>query len=110
MPPTSPTGIPAIEAAAAAADRVIDPEHFGALVAYAHDEVPDVFLQFVQKRRPDIIDPTQIIPSGHAGLKARLEEMIEVGASKFVVLPIVEPDDWEAELDALAETVLPLQN
>jgi probable F420-dependent oxidoreductase len=102
-------GIPAIEAAAAAADRAIDPEHFGALVAYAHGEVPDAFIQFVQKRRPDIRDPAVIIPSGHDGLKARLEEMIEVGASKFVVLPIDEPEDWEAELGALAETVLPLQ-
>ena len=102
-------GIPAIEEAALEAGRAIDPEHFGALVAYAHGEVPDVFLSFVQKRRPDITDPTQIIPSGHAGLKARLEEMVDAGASKFVVLPIVEPDDWEAELDALAEAVLPLQ-
>ena len=50
-----------------------------------------------------------VIPSGHAGLKARLEEMVDAGASKFVVLPIVEPDDWDAELDALAEAVLPLQ-
>ena len=102
-------GIPAIEAAAAEAERVIDPEHFGALVAYAHGEVPDVLLQFVQKRRPDITDPTQIIPSGHEGLVQRLKEMIDVGASKFVVLPIVEPDDWETELDALADAVLPLQ-
>jgi hypothetical protein len=39
-----------------------------------------------------------------------LEEMIDAGASKFVVLPIVEPDDWDAELDALADAVLPLQN
>ncbi len=102
-------GIPVIDRAAAEAGRSIDPEHFGALVAYAHGEVPDVFLQFVQKRRPDITDPTQIIPSGHHGLKDRLEQMIEVGASKFVVLPILEPDDWDAELGALAETVLPLQ-
>lgn len=102
-------GIPAIVAAADEAGREIDPEHFGALVAYAHGEVPDVFLRFVQKRRPDITDPTQIVPSGHQGLRRRLEEMIEVGASKFVVLPITEPDDWADELGTLAETVLPLQ-
>jgi probable F420-dependent oxidoreductase len=102
-------GIPQITAAADEAERAIDPEHFGALVAYAHGEVPDVFLQFVQKRRPDITDPTQIIPSGYDGLVVRLKEMIDEGASKFVVLPIVEPDDWEAELATLADAVLPLQ-
>lgn len=102
-------GIPAIRAAADEAGRQIDPEHFGALVAYAHGEVPDAFLHFVQKRRPDITDPTQIIPSGHDGLCRRLEELIEVGASKFVVLPIVEPEDWPTELEALAAAVLPLE-
>ena len=35
--------------------------------------------------------------------------MIEAGASKFVVLPIVEPDDWTAELERVADAVLPLQ-
>jgi hypothetical protein len=32
-----------------------------------------------------------------------------VGASKFVVVPLADPGDWEAELDELAEAVLPLE-
>jgi hypothetical protein len=35
--------------------------------------------------------------------------MIEAGASKFVVLPLTEPTDWTAELEALAEAILPIQ-
>src|SRR4029453_6659453 len=113
-------GRPAVEAAAAEAGRATDPQHFGAplapphppragaLVPYSHAPVPDAFLPFIQRRRPDVTDPEQIIPRGHDGLVARLKEMIDAGASKFVVLPAMEPDDWEAELDALAEAVLPL--
>ena len=36
--------------------------------------------------------------------------MIEVGASKFVVLPLVEPRDWTAELERVADALFPLQN
>jgi probable F420-dependent oxidoreductase len=102
-------GRPVIEEAAAEVGRAIDPEHFGALVAYSHEAVPDVFLPFIQRRRPDVTDPEQIIPRGHEGLRKCLLEMIDAGASKFVVVPAAEPADWPAELGALAETVLPLQ-
>jgi hypothetical protein len=36
-------------------------------------------------------------------------EHIAVGASKFVVIPIAEPDDWDAHLAEVADAVLPLQ-
>ena len=32
------------------------------------------------------------------------------GASKFVVMPLGEPPDWEAEIEALADDLLPLQD
>ena len=32
-----------------------------------------------------------------------------MGASKFVVVPLADPDDWDAELGELAEAVLPLE-
>lgn len=102
-------GIPAVKAAAAEAGRAIDPEHFGALVAYAHEPVPDALLAFLQRRRPDLTDVEAVIPRGHDALVGRLKEMVDAGASKFVVLPFAEPDDWTAELEALADAVLPLQ-
>jgi probable F420-dependent oxidoreductase len=102
-------GIQAVREAAAEADRAIDPGHFGALVAYSDGEIPAPFVDVLRRRRPDLDDPHQIIPKGHDGLRSRLEEMVEAGATKFVVLPMVEPERWTPELEGLAETVLPLQ-
>jgi hypothetical protein len=50
-----------------------------------------------------------VIPDGLVQLRGTLEEMIDAGASKFVVVPFVEPHDWTAELEELAGELLPLQ-
>jgi hypothetical protein len=62
----------------------------------------------IAKRRPGV-DPTRVIASGLDGLQTMIAEHIEVGGSKFVVIPIVEPDDWDAHLTEVAEALLPLQ-
>ena len=62
----------------------------------------------ITKRRPGV-DPTRAIASGLDGLQAMIREHIEVGGSKFVVIPIVEPDDWDAYLAEVADALLPLQ-
>jgi probable F420-dependent oxidoreductase len=102
-----------VEEAAAGAGRAIDPEHFGALVVYGPDGgLPEPVVQAITARRRNVLDGTtsveDVIPSGHTALRARLEEFIAVGFSKLVVLPLVEPSSWTDELEALAETVLPL--
>ena len=38
-----------------------------------------------------------------------LERFIDVGFSKFVLVPLVEPMAWDDELEAVAAEVLPLQ-
>jgi probable F420-dependent oxidoreductase len=90
-------------------DRAIDPEHLGALVAYRDGPLPDGLAAGLSRRRPDV-DPADIIPDGLAGLRERLEQMIEAGASKFVVLPLAEPADWAAELEHVSGALFPLQN
>jgi probable F420-dependent oxidoreductase len=102
-------GWPVITRVAEEHGREIDPEHLGVLIAYTHGEVPDAVKALVASRRPDL-DPNDVVPAGLDGVRRRIEEMIEVGASKFVVLPIEEPADWEAELQAIAADLLPLQN
>lgn len=98
-----------VEEAAAEHGRAIDPEHFGALVAYSHGPLPEPLAAFLAQRRPGV-DPGAVVPQGLPALRERLQEMVEVaGASKFVVLPITEPEGWQPELEALAEAVLPLQ-
>lgn len=102
-------GRPVIEAEAERSGRTIDPEHWGALVAYRRGPLPDEVLAFIGRRRPDK-DPADLLPDGLDALRARLEQMLEVGASKFVVLRFGEPDDWANELAEVAAAVLPLEN
>ncbi len=44
------------------------------------------------------------------GLREQIQRFIEVGASKFVPILGGEPEDWFAELEGVANAVLPLQN
>lgn len=101
-------GWAAVTNAAAAHDRTIDPEHLGALVAYSHTGVPDAVRALLGRRRPDL-DPEAVVPVGLAALRARLEAFTTVGASKFVVLPLDEPTDWDDELTTLVDAVGDLQ-
>jgi hypothetical protein len=67
-------------------------------------------LKLIAARRPDM-DPRDLIVFGAGGLlRERIEKFIEVGASKFVVVPLVTPEDWGAELAELhAKVVRPLE-
>lgn len=103
------SGWAVVTEAAAEAGRSIDPEHLGALVAYARGPIPERVGALLAARRPDL-DPSDVIPVGMDALRARLEAFTEVGASKFVVLPLEEPADWTAELEEVAATVLPLES
>ena len=46
---------------------------------------------------------------GMAGLRDRINSFTDVGFSKFVVLPVGEPDDWTSHLEEVAAEILPLQ-
>ncbi len=100
---------PIIEEAAAMHGRVMDEEHWGALIAYTDGEVPDIVAAAIAARRPDLADPAAVIASGHDGLRSRIEQFIAVGSSKFVAIPLSEPADWDAELESVADAVLDLQ-
>jgi probable F420-dependent oxidoreductase len=102
-------GRTAVQAAAAAAGREIDPEHWGVLVPYAHGTVPDAIAQLVAQRLPGV-DVTEVVAVGLDALRRQLEAYVTVGFSKLVAVPFEEPDDWERELKELADTVLDLQN
>ncbi len=103
--------IPVINQTAEEHDRAIDPEHFGALIAYSDGEVPDALVQFVARRRPDL-DPADMIPNGLPAVRVMIEKMVAAGASKFVLLPLSEPspEGWTAELERIAAEILPLEN
>ena len=102
-----------IELTAAENGRRIDPEHFGALIPYTlgpggDTELPAPVRKLLDRRAPGV-EPFEVVAAGWDGLARRIEEFTAVGASKFVPVPIGEPDDWHSELEGVARTVLPLQ-
>ena len=108
-PADAAAGRVTIEQVAAEAGRAIDPEHFGATVVYARDEIPATLVEQIAARRPGL-DPRELVPLGLAAARARLESFIDVGVSKFVIRPAVEPACWRDELEELAGAVMPLQD
>lgn len=97
-----------IEAAAAEAGRVIDPEHFGVNLTYSRGPLPGAVVEQLQRRRPDI-DPVQLIPQSRTALHERVDEWLAAGFSKFILRPAVPPTDWTAELEILAADILERQ-
>ena len=70
------------------------------------------YLAGLAARRPDIDDIRQLVPRGWDELLAVIDRFVDVGTTKFVVLPIVEPmgpEGWTAELEAAAQILLPRQ-
>ncbi len=88
--------------------RSIDPEHLGTLIPYCRTAVPDLLARTVAARRPGV-DAGEVVAVGLDGLERRIDELVAVGASKFVVVPVEEPEDWDAELDGLAGRLKPLE-
>jgi probable F420-dependent oxidoreductase len=89
--------------------RTIDPEHFGAMVLYTHDGLPDAFAQAIRTRNPDV-EIDDLVARGWPGVRALCERYVAVGFSKLVLVPLSEPKDWDDELATGATEVLPIQN
>lgn len=99
-----------IEKAADKAGRSIEPDHFGALVPYVEGaDIPDELVAFARRRKADV-EPSDVIAQGLKGLRPLLERYIEAGASKFVVVPVIEPVNWDDHVSELADTVHPLES
>jgi len=102
-------GRDAIEAATAAAGRSIDDDHYGAMVFYTHDEIPERIMQMLSARNPDT-DPSDLVARGWPALRDLCERYVAVGFTKLVLVPFTEPADWDEELETGASAVLGIQN
>ncbi|MHB8511772.1 MAG: LLM class flavin-dependent oxidoreductase [Actinomycetota bacterium] len=94
-----------------AAGREIDEEHYGALVVYVPDGADASMVKAaIAKRRPGI-DPENVIASnGSDALRSLIEQFIDQGASKFVVVPAISPKAWSDELVRIREAIVtPIQ-
>ncbi len=104
-------GIAVIEEAAVDAGRRMDPEHYGVLIPYTPSPDATLLARIAERvlvRRPEA-EVEEVVATSHQRLVEMINEFLEVGASKFVLFPFAEPDDWTLELEAVADTVLALQ-
>lgn len=93
-------------------DREIDPEHFGVLIPYVIGDAPEQLLAGLKARRPDLDDVSVLVPNSWNKLAQLIQQFTEVGASKFVVIPLSEPssvNEWNNHLSDAAHHLLPLQ-
>src|SRR5438067_12126844 len=105
-PAEAAAGRVVIEQAAAKAGRSISGEHFGMSIGYASAPIDPATARTMAARRPRSLELT---PVGWPALREKIERFIDVGFSKFVVRPIVAPQSWRAELEALSTAVGDLQ-
>lgn len=93
-------------------ERAIDDDHYGVLIPYALGPIPDALAAMLARRRPDLDDPTVLVPTSWEALTEWIRSFVDVGTTKFVVLPIDEPRDlqgWVDHLDEAASVLLPLE-
>jgi probable F420-dependent oxidoreductase len=112
LPEAAAAGRAEIERVCAEHEREIEDDHYGVLIPYAFGEIPDRLLAVLARRRPDIDDVGRIVPSSWEALTSLIERFVEVGTSKFVVLPIDEPgspERWTDHLEEAADVLLPLE-
>ena len=112
LPDDAASGRAVIERVAAEHDREIEDDHYGVLIPYSFGEVPSVIQAVLKKRRPDIDDVTRLVPSSWDGLRTLMRQFIDVGTTKFVVLPLEEPagaDAWVSHIADAAGELLALE-
>ena len=101
-----------IEEATAREGRQIDEDHYGVLIPFSLGSVPAALLDALARRRPDLDDPTVLVPDGWEQLRTLITEFVDVGTTKFVILPVEEPSDvdgWSHMLASVADEVLVME-
>lgn len=97
-----------IDAAAAAAGRTVDPEHFGMNVLYRRGPLDGEAVARLAGRFPDrdAAELEALVPDASSGaLAGRLEDYVAAGFSKFVLRPARPVASWDDELAQLAPLV-----
>jgi probable F420-dependent oxidoreductase len=98
-----------IQAAASAAGREVEADHFGISLAVAHGGIPADLATAIGQRRPGS-DPAALVPASWAAARRMIEQYISAGISKFVVRPAAPPASLNEFLDTFTRELMPLQN
>jgi probable F420-dependent oxidoreductase len=98
----------AIQEAADAAGREIEPDHFGLSLAVATNGVSPALIENARRRRPDT-DPGELFANGWPHARSLLERHIAAGLTKFVIRPASPVTSYATFLDQFVTELLPLQ-
>lgn len=108
-PAKAEAGRSEVEAAATRAGRTIDPEHWGALVLYSEGGLPEGLASLLAARRPGL-DPSEVVAAGPESLRRLLQDWVDHGFSKLVVVPVGGSSAAIVSgLPTLADAVLEMQ-
>ena len=97
-----------IDAAAGAAGRDIEPDHYGISLAVGNGELPAPVLTAIRTRRPDL-DPSEPVAIDWPALHRQLDDYIAAGLTKFVITPAGDVSTADF-LEAFVAQLLPRQN
>lgn len=98
-----------IAAAAAAAGRQIEEDHYGISLAVGDGTISPDLARAVASRRPGV-DPASLAPASWADARRMIEEYTAAGLSKFVIRPATGRVPIEKFIEQFTTEMLPLQN
>lgn len=99
-----------IQAAADAAEREVETDHFGISLAVGAGEITPEIAQAVSRRRPGV-DPAMLSAVDWAHARRMIGDYVEAGLSKFVIRPAGQLPEGGIDkfVDEFVAEVLPLQ-
>jgi probable F420-dependent oxidoreductase len=101
-------GRAAIEAAAAAAGREVEADHYGISLAVATEGIPAALIATVRERRPDA-DPASLVAASWPDARRMIEAYVAQGLSKFVIRPAGPLPSAGRFLGQFVTEMMPLQ-
>lgn len=107
-PAEAGAGRAAIEAAASAAGREVESDHYGISLAVATEGIPEALIAAVRERRPDA-DPASLVAASWPDARRMIEAYVAEGLSKFVIRPAAAITSADRFLGQFVEQMMPLQ-
>jgi probable F420-dependent oxidoreductase len=107
-PDEARAGREVIQAAAAAAGREVDPEHFGISLPVTSGDIPAGLAESIHQRRP-YAEPAGLVATSWPAARHMIEEYVAAGISKFVIRPATALQTTASFADDVARELMPLQ-
>ena len=107
-PVDAASGLAVIEQVAAEHERRIEDDHYGVLIPYAMVRCPTSLVAQFAGRRPDLEDPASLVPLGWDAVIDTVKRFVDVGTTKFVVVPTSNQATRRISMSPRPQALLPL--